>query len=75
MEHNKGLSKLPMLEFSHLFRLSMHELMKKSLEGKKDWLVTVRLGRNLYNDTSSPDEFETNLTLRNWIGLPKRKVS
>ena len=75
MEHNKGLSKLPMLEFSHLFRLSMHELMEKSLEGKKDWLVTVRLGRNLYNDTSSPDEFETNLTLRNWIGLPKRKVS
>ena len=73
-ERNRGLSTLPMLEFSHLFRLSEEELMKKSTEGKKDWLVTVKLARELHKDTNQQhDEFDTNDTLRNWIGLPKRK--
>ena len=69
-ERNIGLSGLPMLEFSHLFRLSEEELMKKSTEGKKDWLATVKLARDLYKDPNKQiDEFETNTALRNWIGL------
>ena len=67
-----GLNLLPPLEFSHLFRLKKEELMKKTVDGKKDWLAIVRLGRALYDDTLHiNDEFETNTALRDWIGLPK----
>ena len=72
-ERNKGLSILPMLEFSHLFRLTEDELVAKSTEGKKDWLATVKLARELHEDNNQQhDDFDINNTLRNWIGLPKR---
>ena len=51
-EREVGLSELPMLEYSHLFRLSKNELMHKSTDGKKDWLVTVKLARELYKKTN-----------------------
>ena len=71
-EWELGLHNLPMLEFSHLFRGTIDELMNKSTDGKKDWLATVKLARNLHNDTTyNEDEFETNQALRDWIGLPK----
>lgn len=48
--------------------------MKKSIEGKKDWLTTVKLARRLYEDRNiKVDEFDTNEALREWIGLPKHK--
>ena len=73
-EWNIGLHNLPILEFSHLFRLKLDELMKKSTQSKKDWLLTVKSGRFLHNDNGSPeDEFDTNPALRDWIGLPKLK--
>ena len=72
-ERDIGLNKLPMLEYSHLFRLSENELLNKSTEGKKDWLVTVKLARELHNDTNKQeDETDTNDTIRAWIGLPKK---
>ena len=68
-----NLRHLPMLEYSHLIRLSEAKLMKKSTERKKDWLVTVKLARTLHNDNNiKEDEIDTNDTLRNWIGLPKK---
>ena len=37
----------------------------------KDWFVTVRSGRILYNDTSLlVDKFSTEISLRRWVGLP-----
>ena len=45
--------------------------MQKSTEGKKDWLYTVKTGRILHKDhVSEDDEFDTNVSLRKWIGLP-----
>ena len=70
-EWNRGLNRLPILEFSHLFRLKKEELMKKSLEGKKDWLMVVKIGRQIHSDNDQPDEFDTNEALRQWIGLSK----
>ena len=73
LEWERGLSSLPTLEFSHLFRIKKEELMKKSLEGKKGWLVTVKLERELHGDISNElDIFDKNDALRFWIGLPKR---
>ena len=70
---NIGLSDLPMLEYSHLFRIKEEELMQKLTEGEKDWLVAVKLARDLHNDKNKlEDEIENNNTLRNWIGLPKK---
>ena len=46
--------------------------MKKSLEGKKDWLATVKMVQKLHNDRNMvEDEFDMNNALRAWIGIPK----
>ena len=69
-EWKRGLSKLLALEFSQLFRIKRKKLLKKSTEWKKDWLLTVKLGRLLYKDKSNiEDVFDTNPALREWIGL------
>ena len=67
-----GLGDLPALEFSYFFRIKEDKLMKKSLEGKKDWLATVKMARKLHNDRNMvEDEFDMNNALRAWIGIPK----
>ena len=44
--------------------------MNKSIEGKKDWLSTVKLGRRLHNDVNYiEDEFDNNKALQDWIEL------
>lgn len=68
-EWEYGLGKLPILEFSPFFRIKKDRLIAKSTESKKDWLATVKTARNLYQDTTTPDEFDTNITLRVWIGM------
>ena len=70
-EWNLGLSDLPAFEFTHFFRLKKDKLMKKSIDGKKDWLANVKMARELYSDRNKiVDEFNTNQALREWIGLP-----
>ena len=70
-----GLSELPTLEFTHLFRFEENKLMQKSLDGKKDWLTTVKLGRKLHNDKNYiEDEFDTNKALQDWVGLGKEEI-
>ena len=72
VEWEIGLSDLPAFEFTHFFRLKKEDLMKKSVEGKKDWLANVKMARSLYEDRHKVvDEFDTNEALRDWIGLPK----
>ena len=70
-EWDIGLSKLPILEFSYMFRIKEDTLLNKSTQAKKDWLQTVKLARELYKDYTTQDEFDTNPALREWIGLPK----
>ena len=75
-EWEVGLSKLPIHEFTHLFWLKKEELLAKSTQSKKDWLLTVKLGRELHKDgTAEEDKFDTNGELRNWIGLPKKAMT
>ena len=68
-----GLGKLPILEFSPFFRVKKQKLMEKSLEGKKDWLACVKMARELYEDHTMEDEFDTNKALQSWIGMEKQK--
>ena len=71
-EWEYGLGNLPIHDFTNLFRLKKDELIKKSTQSKKDWLLTVKLGRKLHKDNRvAEDEFDTNEALRDWIGLPK----
>jgi hypothetical protein len=66
-----GLHNLPACDFSRLFSISPHILLNKPLEYLKDWFVTVRSARILYNDTSLlTDHFTTDSSLRRWVGLP-----
>ena len=75
-EWKRGLGKLPALEFSQFFRIKKDKLFKKSTEWKKDWLLTVKLGRKLYADKKNTlDDFDTNPALREWIGLTSAKLN
>ena len=66
-----GLHNLPACDFSRLFSIPSPILFKKPLDFLKDWFVTVRSGRILYNDSSLlNDKFTTELSLRRWVGLP-----
>ena len=76
MQWNRGLGPLPPHDFSHLFRIKIADLQNKSIEGKKDWLATVKLGREMHEDTLiHEDIFDTNDALRFWIGLPQRTTT
>lgn len=69
-----GLGDLPAFEFTHFFRIKKEKLLKKSVEGKKDWLANIKMARVLYEDRSrKTDEFDTNQALRDWIGLPNKE--
>ena len=72
-EWDHGLGKLPILEFSHFFRLKKDTLRKKTVEAKKDWLATVKMARELYKDITEEDQFDSNNALREWIGLDRAK--
>jgi hypothetical protein len=66
-----GLHNLPACDFSRLFSIPSSVLFAKPLEYLKDWFVTVRSARILYNDTSLlQDQFATEPALRRWVGLP-----
>ena len=66
-----GLHNLPACDFSSLFRFSQPILLNKPLEFLKDWFVTVRSARILYNDTSLvTDQITTVTALQRWVGLP-----
>ena len=66
-----GLHNLPACDFSRLFSIPTSTLLNKPLEYLKDWFVTIRSARILYNDTSLlTDLFTTEISLRRWVGLP-----
>ena len=65
-----GLHNLPACDFSTIFRFSLPLLLNKPLEFLKDWFVTVRTARILYNDTALiTDKFTSDIALRRWVGL------
>ena len=68
-EWDYGLGKLPILEFSPFFRIKKVKLMEKSVSARKDWLASIKMARKLYNDKTEDDEFDSNKTLQEWIGI------
>ena len=66
-----GLNNLPACDFSRLLSIPATTLFAKPLDFLKDWFVTVRSSRILYNDSSLlADKFATEISLRRWVGLP-----
>ncbi len=51
-----GLHRLP-TSFTIMFKRKLQDLLQMSLSHLKDWLLTLRLGRELHHDTLVQDEF------------------
>lgn len=70
-EYNLGLHRLPASEFSIYFSLPVEKLLTRSLENIRQWLLTIRLGREFHGGAEHiQDDFSVNGTLRKWLGLP-----
>jgi hypothetical protein len=69
-EWDIGISTLPAVDFSHLFKLNLDTLLHKSVDTQKDWLAVVKLGRKLHKDPNNNiDGFSTKGPLSRWIGI------
>ena len=68
---NVGVRRLPLTEFSYMFRITLTtDLIKKSVDTKKSWLATVKRARKMYEKESYiEDEFDNNEALAKWIDL------
>ena len=67
---NVGVRRLPLTEFSYMFRITLTDLIKKSVDTKKSWLATVKRSRKMYEKESYiEDEFDNNEVLAKWIDL------
>ena len=67
-----GISHLPEDTFGHLFNNTTETILQAAVEVQKDWLRTIRLGREQHNDPKTPiDRFSVEGPLRQWIGINK----
>ena len=74
MEHEwrLGLSCLPASDYGYFFTKPLSVLRQQSLDWQKDWLATVKQGRELYRDHHMlTDDFSKQGPLRDWIGMTK----
>ena len=69
-ELGTGLNLLPPL-YRSFFNSTLAQLMQKSTEDLLCWFHTVRLAREVTNQSLVEDEFSSNGPLRAWVGLPK----
>ena len=66
----KGIGKLPVSEFSCMFRIKLVIILKHPLESRKKWLATIKIARKLYEDGNEcEDEFDRIQALSKWIGI------
>ena len=71
-EYRLGLQRLPACEFSIYFSTRLNKLLQRNIEQLKNWLLTIRLGRELHGGINEiHDEFSVNGPLRVWLGLKK----
>ena len=70
MEWQQGLGRLPASEYSGYFTQSLEDIMLKSIDTQKQWLLTVRQGRILLDPTNLiHDEFASSNALQKWLGV------
>ena len=71
-EFQLGIHRLPACEFSIYFATPVDSLIKRDISALRTWLLTIRLGRDLYGGSDIiVDEYSTNGPHRAWLGLPK----
>ena len=71
-EWRLGLSLLPASDYGYLFVKPLRYLQQQSLDWQKDWVATVKQGRELYQDHRRiDDDFNKQGPLRDWIGMSK----
>ena len=72
-KYDRGIGRLPACDFSHLFRNKISILLGKDDDTLKNWLLIIRQGRILLdNQNIEQDDFQTNATLKKWLGLSDR---
>jgi len=67
-EHQEGASDLPNVYLSY-FTLPLPLLLLKPTQYLKRWFLVIRSGREASNIPEIIDEFSTDESLRNWVGL------
>jgi len=67
-EHREGASELPNVYLSY-FTIPLPLLILKPTQYLKRWFLVIRSGREACNIPEIIDEFSTDDSLRNWIGL------
>ena len=73
-EWNIGLGHLPASEFAYLLSGTLQSLLQSSLAALCRWLALIRNGRILLDPSNLiHDEFLSNYSLRNWVGIIKLK--
>ena len=74
-EWSLGLSVLPASDYGYLFTKPLTFLQNQSLDWQKDWVATVKQGRELYRDHHRIDDgFSRQGPLREWIGMSKNPL-
>ena len=65
-----GLSSLPAYGCSHLFKIKVNNLARKSMDGLRDWLAIVKQGKIVHKDRKRiVDKFSGKGALRDSLGL------
>lgn len=74
LEWDIGLGTLPAIDFSHLFKLPLPQLLQKTSDTLIDWFSVIRTGRILHEDPNLPrDIFYSNQALCRWVGIDNLK--
>ena len=69
-EWNIGLGRLPTAEFSPYFSIKIGNLLSKSVDSLKAWLLAVRQGRILMDpENLHQDELTKSKAMQQWIGI------
>ena len=69
-EWSIGIGRLPASQFSNYFKVPMKQLLQKSMEYQKHWLMIIRQGRILMDPTNLlQDSFAESRALQQWIDI------
>ena len=65
-----GLGRLPASQFSHYFKTPLPQLLQKSMDSQKHWLMIIRQGQILIDPTNLlQDQFAQSRALKQWIDI------
>ena len=65
-----GLGHLPASQFSHYFKTPLPQLLQKSMNSQKHWLMIIKQGQILMDPTNLlQDQFAHSKSLQQWIDI------